>query len=143
MTTVDKDNFEKKLHDWLKDFISCHGNDRLLSKEELNCVKVEFAPVSNHGNSLFTVYVCPTWEVYNMSYDVCVCVCVCVCVYYRYVVNHYIYYMWSHSHTGERTGGIEYWIRDGSGCGQLILYDRIQLMAEKLSLSWQQQQEAM
>ena len=63
MTTVDKDNFEKKLHDWLKDLISCHGNDRLLSKEELNCVKVEFAPVSNHGNSLFTVYVCPTWEV--------------------------------------------------------------------------------
>ena len=63
MTTVDKDNFEKKLHDWLKDFISCHGNDRLLCKEELNCVKVEFAPVSNHGNSLFTVYVCPTWEV--------------------------------------------------------------------------------
>ena len=25
MTTVDKDNFEKKLHDWLKDLISCHG----------------------------------------------------------------------------------------------------------------------
>ena len=70
----------------------------------------------------------------------CVCVCVCVCL--LQVCCQSLYYMWSHSHTGERTGGIEYWIRDGSGCGQLILYDRIQLMAEKISLSWQQQQEA-
>ena len=63
MGTMDEDNFEEKLHRRLRKWVGCRGSDRLLSDEELGCINVEFTPVGNHGNSVCTVYVCPTWEV--------------------------------------------------------------------------------
>ena len=73
LTAIDKNTFQEKLNKHLKKFVGCHGSDRLLSNEELGCVKVEFVPVGNHGNSVLVVYICPTWEV-------CVRVCTCVCL---------------------------------------------------------------
>ena len=68
MTTVSSDDFEDKLHHRLRKCVGCHGSSRLLSDEELSCVKVEFETINNYGNSLFIVYVRPTWEVteYNL-----------------------------------------------------------------------------
>ena len=42
MVTVDKADFEAKLHEQLWRSVGCHGSNRLLSDEELACVKVEF-----------------------------------------------------------------------------------------------------
>lgn len=63
MVTVDETGFEERLCEKLKQQIGCHGSRRLLTDEEVGCVKVEFAPFGNHGNSAVIVYVCPTWEV--------------------------------------------------------------------------------
>ena len=63
MTTLEEQYFEETLQERVSRDVRCHGSNRLLSDEELGCVKVEFVPVGDHGNSVLTLYVCPTWEV--------------------------------------------------------------------------------
>ena len=60
--TIEENKFEENLREELRR-VRCHGSDRPLSDRELECVRVEFAAAGNHGNNIFCVYVCPSWEV--------------------------------------------------------------------------------